>query len=198
VLHRVICAFAGWILAVSGTFLFVLAISAGATMVYYSGICASLPRLRELHPQANAFRIPFALRNAGTLPPLWVFVCGHRRLTDISKSGLRQSIRASIVVEMCSRVPILNLLWNSASASSVSERWIWTVSKRRSRSMPSVPIVWISAKSPSLYRTSPRTSFRVVTANLEVLIVFSFKCLIDRSASDFCYRNSVFPVEIHS
>jgi APA family basic amino acid/polyamine antiporter len=55
----VICAFAGWILAVSGTFLFVLAISAGATMVYYSGICASLPRLRKLHPRANAFRIPF-------------------------------------------------------------------------------------------------------------------------------------------
>jgi basic amino acid/polyamine antiporter, APA family len=55
----VVCAFAGWILAVSGTFLFVLAISAGATMVYYSGICASLLRLRKLHPHANAFRIPF-------------------------------------------------------------------------------------------------------------------------------------------
>ena len=55
----VVCAFAGWILAVSGTFIFVLAISAGATMVYYSGMCASLLRLRKLHPHANAFRIPF-------------------------------------------------------------------------------------------------------------------------------------------
>jgi hypothetical protein len=42
---------------------------------------------------------------------------------------------------MCSLVPTLNLRWNSATASSVSERWIWTVSKRRPRSMPSVPIV---------------------------------------------------------
>jgi len=55
----VTCAVAGWILAVSGSFLFVLAISAGATMVYYSGMCASLPRLRKLQPDAKAFRIPF-------------------------------------------------------------------------------------------------------------------------------------------
>jgi amino acid transporter len=54
-----VCAIAGWILAVSGSFIFVLAISAGATMVYYAGMCGSLLRLRKLHPQANAFRMPF-------------------------------------------------------------------------------------------------------------------------------------------
>jgi amino acid transporter len=55
----IVYALSGWILAVSGTFQFVLAISAGATVVYYAGMCASLIRLRRLSPGADAFRIPF-------------------------------------------------------------------------------------------------------------------------------------------
>ena len=55
----IVYALSGWALAVSGTFQFVLAISAGATVVYYAGICASLIRLRRLRPGADAFRIPF-------------------------------------------------------------------------------------------------------------------------------------------
>jgi amino acid transporter len=44
---------------VSGTFQFVLALAAGATVIYYAGMCACLIRLRRLRPTANAFRIPF-------------------------------------------------------------------------------------------------------------------------------------------
>ena len=49
----------GWALAVSGTFQFVLALSAAATVIYYAAMCACLIRLRRLHPSAEAFRIPF-------------------------------------------------------------------------------------------------------------------------------------------
>lgn len=55
----IIYAFTGWMLAVTGTFQFVLALSAGATIVYYAGMCASLTRLRNLRPSADAFRTPF-------------------------------------------------------------------------------------------------------------------------------------------
>jgi basic amino acid/polyamine antiporter, APA family len=52
-------AFSGWALAVSGTFQFVLALAAGATVVYYAVMCAALTRLRKLYPNADALRIPF-------------------------------------------------------------------------------------------------------------------------------------------
>lgn len=46
-------------LAVSGTFQFVLALAAGATVICYAGMCASLIRLRKPRPSADAFRTPF-------------------------------------------------------------------------------------------------------------------------------------------
>jgi amino acid transporter len=49
----------GWLLASTGTFLWIAALSAGSMMVYYAGTCASLIRLRKLHPNATAFRVPF-------------------------------------------------------------------------------------------------------------------------------------------
>jgi amino acid transporter len=54
----IVYAFTGWTLAVSGTFQFVLALSAGATVVCYAGMCASLIRLRKLRPNVDALRIP--------------------------------------------------------------------------------------------------------------------------------------------
>lgn len=48
----------GYLLALSGTFLWALALSAGAAAVVYMGICASLIRLRRLNPTADALRIP--------------------------------------------------------------------------------------------------------------------------------------------
>jgi amino acid transporter len=53
------CAFTGWLLAVSGTFLWLVAVGAGAAMVYYAGTCASLIRLRKLRPHTDALRVPF-------------------------------------------------------------------------------------------------------------------------------------------
>jgi APA family basic amino acid/polyamine antiporter len=55
----IVYAFSGWVLAVSSTFLFVLALSAGSAMIYYAGMCACLIRLRRLRPSVDAFRTPF-------------------------------------------------------------------------------------------------------------------------------------------
>jgi basic amino acid/polyamine antiporter, APA family len=52
-------ALTGWLLAVSGTFLRIVALSAASMIVYYAATCACLGRLRKLHPQADAFRVPF-------------------------------------------------------------------------------------------------------------------------------------------
>src|SRR5262249_4717670 len=52
-------AVTGWVLASSGTFLWLVALTSGTMMVLYAGVCASLIRLRVLHPKADAFRIPF-------------------------------------------------------------------------------------------------------------------------------------------
>ena len=48
-----------WGLAVSGTFLWVAALGAASALIFYSGVCASLIRLRKLRPEARALRIPF-------------------------------------------------------------------------------------------------------------------------------------------
>jgi amino acid transporter len=54
----VVYAFTGLVLAMSGTFQFVLALSAGATVIYYAGMCACLIRLRRKRPGMDGFRIP--------------------------------------------------------------------------------------------------------------------------------------------
>jgi hypothetical protein len=48
-----------WGLAATGTFLWAAALSGGATVIIYSGMCAALIRLRQRRPQADALRIPF-------------------------------------------------------------------------------------------------------------------------------------------
>jgi len=52
-------ALTGWLLAVSGTFLWIVALSTASMIVYYAATCACLHRLRKLHPHADAFRVPF-------------------------------------------------------------------------------------------------------------------------------------------
>jgi basic amino acid/polyamine antiporter, APA family len=46
-------------LAVTGTFLWVIAVTAGAVVVFYLVGCAALIRLRHLQPKVSAFRAPF-------------------------------------------------------------------------------------------------------------------------------------------
>ncbi len=48
-----------WGLAATGTFLWAAALSGGATVIIYSGMCAALIRLRQRRPHADALRIPF-------------------------------------------------------------------------------------------------------------------------------------------
>jgi amino acid transporter len=56
-----ICVYAllVWLLALTGTFLWVVAVSAGSMAIYYGGICAALIQLRKSQPHAPAFRLPF-------------------------------------------------------------------------------------------------------------------------------------------
>lgn len=47
-----------WMLAASGTFLWAAALSGAATIILDTGICASLIRLRQRQPHADALRVP--------------------------------------------------------------------------------------------------------------------------------------------
>jgi len=48
-----------WLLATTGAYLWIVAITAGAIIVIYIGTCAALIRLRRKQPQAEALRAPF-------------------------------------------------------------------------------------------------------------------------------------------
>ena len=56
-----IVAYAGltWVLAATGSFLWVAAISGAATLVLYSGVCASLMKLRKIRPETQTLRLSF-------------------------------------------------------------------------------------------------------------------------------------------
>lgn len=55
----ILFALTGWLLAVSGTFIWIVALTAASAIVYYAATCACLGRLRKLCPHADAFRVPF-------------------------------------------------------------------------------------------------------------------------------------------
>ena len=55
----ILYALTAWALAVSGSFLWIVALSASSMIVYYAASSACLPRLRKLRPNADAFRVPF-------------------------------------------------------------------------------------------------------------------------------------------
>jgi len=48
-----------YLMAISGTFLWAVAVSGAATIIIYTGICAALIKLRREQPQADALRIPY-------------------------------------------------------------------------------------------------------------------------------------------
>jgi APA family basic amino acid/polyamine antiporter len=55
----ILFALTEWLLAVSGTFIWIVALTAASAIVYYAATCACLGRLRKLRPHADAFRVPF-------------------------------------------------------------------------------------------------------------------------------------------
>src|SRR5439155_4618441 len=79
----IVYAFTGWALAVSGTFQFVLALAAGATVVYYAGMCASLIRLRSLRPNADALRIPFGPLVSILVIAIWLLLMTGLQCTEL-------------------------------------------------------------------------------------------------------------------
>jgi APA family basic amino acid/polyamine antiporter len=71
--HVSIVAFAAlvWMFAVFASFSWNVTLSAVARTFYYAGVCAAVPVLRRMQPQAPAFRIPGGL----ALPALGVGLC---------------------------------------------------------------------------------------------------------------------------
>lgn len=55
-----------WILALSGTFRWAIALASGAVIVIYASVCASLIRLRQTHPREAVVCLPFG-RGIATL-----------------------------------------------------------------------------------------------------------------------------------
>lgn len=73
-----------WLLATTGTFLWVLALTAGSIMVLYASTCAALIRLRRLQPRAPALRIPFG--------PLFAVIGIAISITLLTRLELRQAL----------------------------------------------------------------------------------------------------------
>jgi basic amino acid/polyamine antiporter, APA family len=58
VLAIILYASTAWVLASSGSFLWLVALGSGGIAVYYIGSCAALIRLRKLRPNLEALRVP--------------------------------------------------------------------------------------------------------------------------------------------
>ncbi len=95
----VLYAVTGWVLAVSGTFLWAVALSAGSNMVYYAATSAALIRLRKLHPNADAFRVPFG-------PALSIVAVG---LAVALLTGLQR--REALLMWVTALIGAANWLW---------------------------------------------------------------------------------------
>jgi amino acid transporter len=83
-----------WLLAATGTYLWVAAVGAAALLILYSGVCASLIRLRRLHPEAQALRIPFG--------PALAVVSIAVSLALISALNLRQGLLIGVTALIAS------------------------------------------------------------------------------------------------
>jgi APA family basic amino acid/polyamine antiporter len=97
----------GYLLALSGTFLWALALTAGASGVVYMGICASLIRLRQLNPTADALRIP----------------CGRA----VAVVGI--AVSAVLLAQLDAGRLGLMLI----TAAIAGANWLWAVSAERQR-----------------------------------------------------------------
>lgn len=97
-----------WVLAMTGTFLWALAIAVGASTIYYAGVCASLIRLRRMRPKTDALRIPWG--------PVWAVL------------GIGFSL--VLLVQMDWRKALLMLV----TAAIAAGNWWWA--KARAGRMP--------------------------------------------------------------
>jgi basic amino acid/polyamine antiporter, APA family len=95
----IVLALLVWLLAVTGTFLWALAVTAGSMTVFYSAVCASLIRLRKLRPSTVAMRVPF-----GPVLALAGIVISLAALTRI---GLREGLLMGVTAV----IAFANWLW---------------------------------------------------------------------------------------
>ncbi len=73
-----------WLLALTGTYLWVVALTAGSMTVMYIGICSALIRLRRSQPHADALRLPFG----ATFSAIGIAIC----LALLTRLQLRQAL----------------------------------------------------------------------------------------------------------
>ena len=99
----------GYLLALSGTFLWALALAAGAEAVIYMGICASLIRLRRLNPTADALRIP----------------CGRA----VAVAGI------AVCVVLLAQLDAGRLGLMLITAAIAGANWLWAASAERQKRM---------------------------------------------------------------
>ena len=99
----------GFLLALSGTFLWALALAAGASTAVYLGICASLIRLRSLDPTADALRIP----------------CGRA----LAVAGIAVSVLLLAQLD-AGRLGLMLI-----TAAIAGANWLWAVKAERHRQM---------------------------------------------------------------
>jgi len=99
----------GYFLALSGTFMWALALAAGAVAVIYMGTCASLIRLRRLNPTADALRIP----------------CGRA----VAVAGI------AVSVLLLAQLDVGRLGLMLVTAAIAGANWMWAITAHRQRGM---------------------------------------------------------------
>jgi APA family basic amino acid/polyamine antiporter len=88
-----------WVLALSGTFLWLATLAAGAVAIEYVGICAALIRLRKLQPRALALRLPWGR----TIAVAGILIC-LALLTSLT-------IRELVLMGVTTMIAIANWWW---------------------------------------------------------------------------------------
>lgn len=98
-----------WILALTGTFLWVAAVVGGSVAIQYGGMCAALIRLRQRNAHAQALRVPFG----NVLAVIGILMC----------------------VLLLSRLQFRQVLLMGVTAVLAATNWWWAV-RRASNARP--------------------------------------------------------------
>ncbi len=101
-----------WLLAATGTFLWVAQLSAGSMMVVYAGVCLALIRLRRLRPRVDALRVP-----AGRVVAL---------------------VGAAIAIGLLTQLELRQVVLMSVTALIATANWLWARSATRRSLTPTL------------------------------------------------------------
>ena len=95
----VLYALMAWLLASSGTFLWIVALASGAIAVYFAASCTTLIRLRKLRPNVQALRVPL-----GPLLSVLGVMISVAMITGLKKNDL-------ILLGVSALIATANWLW---------------------------------------------------------------------------------------